>query len=189
MSCLRMLLQHLLQRGDQRRIFGIVDAVEHRLEGVMHGRPGAAELGAAFVGQEHLAHAAVGLALLAPHQALRLQRVERAAHRRLLDHGVDREVVDGDAVHDRQHGQRAHLRDGQALLAQILAQRGVVAAHDAVHQIGRELLQPDLAEGRDALRAFRATFWSITASAPAGSRSRRRGPRPDGSRRRCGRGP
>ena len=68
------------KRGDQRRIFGVVDAVEHRLERVMHGRPGAAELGPALVGQEHLADAAVGVALLAPHQALPLQRVERAAH-------------------------------------------------------------------------------------------------------------
>ena len=41
------------------------------------------------------------------------------------------------------------------LAAEVLAQRGVVAAHDAVHQIGRELLQPDLAEGGDALALFR----------------------------------
>ena len=75
------------------------------------------ELGAAFVGQEHMADAAVGDALLAPHEALALQRVERAAQGRLLDDGIDREIVDGDAVGDRQHGQRAHLRNGQALLA------------------------------------------------------------------------
>ena len=79
MSCLRMFLSIFCSVTDQRRVFGIVDALEHALECVVHGRPGAAELGAAFVGQENLAHAAVGLALLAPHQTLRLQRVERAA--------------------------------------------------------------------------------------------------------------
>ena len=82
------------------------------------------------------------------------QRVERARQGRLLDDRKDGEVADRDAVGDRQHGKRAHLRDGPVLAAEILAQRGVVAAHDAVHQIGRELLQADLPEGRDALAFF-----------------------------------
>src|SRR5262249_14516575 len=38
--------QHLVERGDQRRILGIVHALEHRLEFVMHERPGAPEFGA-----------------------------------------------------------------------------------------------------------------------------------------------
>src|SRR3954452_11433408 len=61
-------LQHLLQCGDQSRVFGVVDIVEHRLERIMHGRPGAGELGAAVIGQEDMADAAVGDALLAPHE-------------------------------------------------------------------------------------------------------------------------
>src|SRR5919109_5382265 len=43
-------LQNLVERRDQRRIFGIVYAVEHRLEFVVHERPGAAEFGASLVG-------------------------------------------------------------------------------------------------------------------------------------------
>ena len=81
MSCLRMFLQHLLQGYHQRRIFSVVDAVEHRLEGVVHGRPGAIELGAAFIGEKHLADAAVGFAGLTAHQTMRFERVQCAAER------------------------------------------------------------------------------------------------------------
>src|SRR6185312_15979000 len=66
--------QHLLQRGDEGRIFAVVDVREHRLERIVHGRPGAVELRPAFIGQEYLAHPAVLVAGLAPHQPLRLQR-------------------------------------------------------------------------------------------------------------------
>src|SRR3954463_4903343 len=77
--------QHLVQRRDQRGVFGVVDAVEHGLATIMHRRPGAADLRAAGTGPKNAADAAVGLGLFAPDQPLRLQRVERAAHRRLLD--------------------------------------------------------------------------------------------------------
>src|SRR5438445_3424678 len=50
-------LQHLQKCRDQCCIFSVVDIVEHRLERVMHGRPGAGELGAALIGQEDMADA------------------------------------------------------------------------------------------------------------------------------------
>src|SRR5438445_9728640 len=75
-------LQHLLQNCDQRGIFGIVDAVEHGFESIVHGRPGAREQSAAVIGQEHMADTAVGDALLAPHEALAFQRAQCTAQGR-----------------------------------------------------------------------------------------------------------
>src|SRR5262245_33860421 len=60
-------LQHLAERRDQRGVFGIVDLVEHRLELLVHERPGAAELRTSFAGQEDVPHPAVAHTLLAPH--------------------------------------------------------------------------------------------------------------------------
>src|SRR3954447_4582147 len=111
--------QHLLQRGDQGTVFLLADAVEHPLEAGMHPRPGAGKLRTALVGEEYLAHAAVGLAELAPHQPLGLQRIQRAAERRLLDDRIDGERADRQPVADRQHGERPHLGGCEVVLAQV----------------------------------------------------------------------
>ena len=176
---------------------GLGDAGEHFCEGGVHVGPELAERLAPRFRDMHFAHPHVVLAWPAADQAVALHAVERAAHRGLLGDGVDRKLVHRRAGHQREHRERAHLDGVEVMLLELRREVGVPARDDAVQEIGREMIEADLAERRDAPGLARLARGGGNADrsgrfmqdAPQGrSPSRRKGPAQGAWTRRYGRG-
>ncbi len=139
--------EHLLQRADKGAPLVVGDAAEHARMGLGHVRPERLEGRAAGFGDEDPGRAAVarrrpraGSARRSPAGPARGRGwIVRPRHRPPVRGSAGPSITDSTAS-ARIFGV---VRPSRAISSR---KRGVVAAHDAVHQVGREIRQADLAQ-------------------------------------------